>query len=98
MERRNISKLSTIEDRGLTACISNLDLRPNFQLQSHESYGHNQYTCKKVKVKGHSVQKLSGHRQMDGGDCIISHANMVSNNVERTEGKIVSYFCQQFAI
>jgi len=38
----------------------------------------------KVKVKGHSVQKLDW-KETDGRDCITSRSDMVGNKVSRGE-------------
>jgi len=38
----------------------------------------------KVQVKGHPVQKLKGWTPTNGGNCIISHSNVVSNKTEKS--------------
>jgi len=56
----------------------------DLDLQSHKSYGHDPYTCKRSKSKVIRFKRQSGKRQTDGqtdrGDCITSRANAVGNN------------------
>jgi len=56
----------------------------DLDLQSHESYAKG--AMQKVKVKGHSVQKLRVETdgQTDKDDCITSSANTVCNNQKLT--------------
>jgi len=45
------------------------------------------YTHAKLKVKGHSVQKV-WWKQTDGGDCFTSHDNAVGNKGTANDVKL----------
>jgi len=82
-----LERLSAIEDEGLpTVLILTRDL----QFQSHASHGSDTH-MQKIKVKGQSVKKIEWKQmdeEMDGDDCITSHANAVGNQSSSTPNLI----------